>query len=460
MNSNHTVCSYLKLFFSFDKDSQPPVANFGMLECIRFMTSEEQPWFPLRVQKTLNNVDTFFLPLPRRPVMTGDAALAREVLTDPLSTKPKTYQEFEPLGVGNIFTRNGSYWHARRKGASPAFSNRHVKRMSQVALERTEQWIQQVLIPCAEQGKSFDVSEEMVSITLEAICKTAFEYDISPQEKADFLLNSELVVKEFLTKSINNPFRKYLVRFLPDRRKAIDAAKANLNFAKRIIAHYKAIPNPLKGSIIDYLFNNPCYASEDELAADVLLYLTAGHDTTAYTIAFTLLELARNPAEQKKVRDEIATMDSVDQWRRSNALQIAIKEAMRLHPVSASGSSRVCGRDFVTKEGWLIEKGTTVVSHIMMMHRNKSVFGENADEYVPSRWENPTAQQKDAFLIFSAGKQNCVGQSLAQAELNCIVPKIMSEVELEVEEQGRITWFLTLKPIGVKLRPKLVLRSQ
>ena len=93
------------------KDKRPPVAPFGMFECIRYMTSEEQPWFALKAKEKLNgNPDTFILPLPRRPMITGDATLAREILMDPLSIKPKTYQEFEPFGVGSIFTRNGKYW--------------------------------------------------------------------------------------------------------------------------------------------------------------------------------------------------------------------------------------------------------------------------------------------------------------------------------------------------------------
>jgi len=93
------------------KGQRPPLAPFGMFECIRFMTSEEQPWFPLRAKETMGGMtDTFILPLPRRPVVTGDATLAREILMDPLSIKPKTYQEFEPFGIGSIFTRNGSYW--------------------------------------------------------------------------------------------------------------------------------------------------------------------------------------------------------------------------------------------------------------------------------------------------------------------------------------------------------------
>jgi len=453
------ILSLIRTSLQTSKDKRPPVAPFGMFECIRYMTSEEQPWFALKAKEKLKgNPDTFILPLPRRPMVTGDATLAREILTDPLSIKPKTYQEFEPFGVGSIFTRNGKYWHARRKGTAPAFSNRHVQRMNQVALERTEKWIEEKLIPWTKSGQAFDVAEEMISITLEAICKTAFEYDISEEEKQNFLSNSELVFKEFLTKSINNPLRKYIGRWIPDRRKALQAAGANVLFAKKIIAKYRSNPNPLEGTIIDYLSKNPCYANDDELAADVLLYLVAGHDTTAFTMAFTLLELARHPEEQNKVRNDISNMTTADEWRKSNALKKAIKESMRLYPVSASGSSRVCGREFTTKEGWTVPKGTVVVSHIMMTHRNKNVYGNDADSFIPSRWENPTQAQKDSFLIFSAGKQNCVGQALANAELHCIIPKILSEVELEVADEGRITWFLTLKPIGVKLKAKRVVR--
>lgn len=456
VNTDHTLSSILKM--NATQGDRPPVAPFGIFECVHKMTSDQQPWFPLEAKKAMGNTDTFVLPLPRRPVMTGDYALAREILMDPLSTKPRTYLEMEPLGVGSIFTRNGAFWHARRKGAAPAFSNHHIKRMKQIALEITEKWIRDVLLPCAREGRSFDVGKEMISISLEAICITAFEYEISDEEKNVFVENLELQFLEFLHKSINNPFRKYMGRLLPGRRRALQAAHENADLAMKIIGHYRANPNSLKGTIIDHLVNNPCYADDNELAADLLLFLTAGHDTTAYTMAFTLIQLAKHPPEQKKVRDEIlAARDAGDatasSWKRAGALQMAIKESMRLFPVSASGSARVCGRDFVTKEGWIIPKGTGVVSHIMMTHRNQNVFGPDADEYRSDRWIDPTQAQKDSFLLFSAGKQNCIGQSLAQAELHCMIPRILSEVELEVEDPGSITWFLTLKPKGCRLRP-------
>jgi cytochrome P450 len=173
--------------------------------------------------------------------------------------------------------------HARRKGAAPAFSNRHIKRMNSVALEQTEKWIKEKLIPLSESGQSFDVAEEMISITLDAICKTAFEYDISEKEKLIFVSNCELVFREFLAKSFNNPLRKYMGKLIPDRKRALQAASDNAIFAKKIIEQYRKNPNPLEGTIIDHLCKNPCYANDDELAADVLLYLIAGHDVSIIT---------------------------------------------------------------------------------------------------------------------------------------------------------------------------------
>ncbi len=133
---------------------------------------------------------------------------------------------------------------------------------------------------------------------------------------------------------------------------------------------------------------------------------------------------------------------------------MVIKESMRLHPVSSVGSNRQVGRDFVTKEGWIVPKNSIVTCSIGLLHHNPAVF-QDPDKFIPFRWEKPTKAQRDAFLIFSAGKQNCIGQSLANAELHCILPKILSAVELTVEDEGRKELFLTLKPVGCLLKPKL-----
>ena len=269
------------------KKTSPPLAPWGMFETIRGMTSDQVPWFILKSAE-ICGTDTFrlSLPIPGAPmvVATRDSSLAREVLNDSLSWKPKTYQDFEPVGYGTIFTRNGSFWQSRRKCVASAFSVKHVKRMNQVAMDRIDHWIENKLIPWSKQGTPFNIAEEMISVTLEAICETAFEYQISDEEKHNFTCNCELIFKEYFTKSIINPFRKYLGNLLPERRRARQAAEANHAFALRIIQNYRKNPNPTKGTIIDLIANNSCYASDDEVAADVVVYLVGGHDVSVTCI--------------------------------------------------------------------------------------------------------------------------------------------------------------------------------
>ena len=120
----------------------------------------------------------------------------------------------------------------------------------------------------------------MISITLSAISKTAFEYDISEQEKKDFTKNSGDVFKEYFNRSMANPFRKYCGQLLPGRRTAIKAAACNQELVMRMLNKYRANPNPTKGTVIDLIANGSYYKSDLEIGADILTYLVAGHDVS------------------------------------------------------------------------------------------------------------------------------------------------------------------------------------
>jgi len=66
--------------------------------------------------------------------------------------------------------------------------------------------------------------------------------------------------------------------------------------------------------------------------------------------------------------------------------------------------------------------------------------------------KKPTQEMVDALNPFSLGKQNCLGQSLAQAETFSIVARIITKFELSVETEGKVDFFLTLKPVGAILK--------
>lgn len=121
---------------------------------------------------------------------------------------------------------------------------------------------------------------------------------------------------------------------------------------------------------------------------------------------------------------------------KSAHLRNVVKEGMRLHPVSSAGSVRVLSKDFETSEGYILPKGALALIQYMMIFRDPKVF-RYADEFIPSRWEHATKEMEESFYPFSAGKQNCVGQSLANAEMYRKVSSICSEIDLEIVDEGR-----------------------
>lgn len=435
----------------------PPLTPMSMWETIKVMAGDDAPWFFIEMGKKLGTpIFRLNVPMPGTPMMAvvGDHKLAREILTDKTTWKPRQlYQGFDASsGAQNLFSSNGAFWHARRKGVAPAFSSAHVKRMNSIAVSKTDEWIRDRLRPLIEEGKSFDIGDEMIDLLLCAITQTAFEYKISPQEVAMFKKEFELATREFTMKTQLNPLRKVFGFLIPERRRAFVAGNRLDAFALKIVKSYRSLENPQRGTIIDLICSNPCYKDDMERSADVQVLLIGGHDTTAYTLAWTMKELAKNQDLQRELRASVHGAPEGTEPNQLESVHRTIREGIRLHPVSGLGSARKIGRDFVTKSGQVIPKGSICLLPIIMMTRNPAIFGDDVNEFKPSRWETATPEMNLAYQPFSAGRQNCVGQPLANAELHCILPRILSQFELTLEEEGRTQTFLTIKPAKCMLR--------
>ena len=103
----------------------------------------------------------------------------------------------------------------------------------------------------------------------------------------------------------------------------------------------------------------------------MLIILVAGHDTTAYSLAWTLKELAKKPEEQSNLRAHLLVTPK-EERNDLKALHNAIKERLRLHPVAAMGGIRTCTQDIVaenyTKDGksLVIPKGSRIFLNTML----------------------------------------------------------------------------------------------
>lgn len=440
-------------------EKYPPFAPGSMREHLKHATGSRLPWWLLDVANQFD-FKVFQLSLPVKPmtpyIMIGEPAVARAVLADPLSAKPLYFYKCmrNVTGGRTMFTMNGHGWHAKRKAAAPAFSSKNVKRMNSVALEKTEAWIEDTLMQHSNEGTSFDITQEMLSVVLSALTETAYDYNMSEQEVDMFGDELHLALIEFMRKSLSNPFRRMTGQLLPERRRAYLAVQKLRGMVRHIMDTYRNTKEHLRtqGTIIQLVMESDAYPNDQERAAQLLEFLLAGHETTAFSICWTLRCLAQNPKEQAKLRESLSQL-SKENWTSSEYLKCVVKEGMRMYPVARS--VRTAGRDITTSNGLLIPKGSICSMNFVLLFRNPDIF-DNPASFQPSRWGNPTPEMKDAFHPFSFGYQNCVGQALAQSQTHAIIARICSEFELSVEDEGVPDYGMTLKPVGVRLKARKV----
>ncbi|KAG6382155.1 cytochrome P450 [Boletus reticuloceps] len=226
--------------------------------------------------------------------------------------------------------------------------------------------------------------------------------------------------------------------------------------------------------------------SDEELLAQMRTLLIAGHETTAATISFIFLELARHPRVQSRLRDEIRKTETTIRARSDPQLtatdldampylNAVIKEGLRFHPIGTY-PIRMSGRDDVlplskpvlTESGEMINevfvpKGTEVMISIpaynrcvpprlntLQMcnwewyHSNKDIWGEDAHEFKPDRWLDGAMDDKKLpsigvysnLMTFSSGPRACLGWRFAVIEIQAFLSTLVGKFEFAMTDRA------------------------
>jgi benzoate 4-monooxygenase len=133
------------------------------------------------------------------------------------------------------------------------------------------------------------------------------------------------------------------------------------------------------------------------------------------------------------------------------SLDAVIKETMRIHSTSSLGLPRIVPPGpGVNIQNHHFPQGTVLSVPSYTIHHSKEIWGSDADEFRPERWENTTDRQKDAFIPFSYGPRACVGRNVAEMELALIVSTTFRRYDFELYQKEMETreGFLR-KPLGL-----------
>ncbi|XP_077994508.1 cytochrome P450 4F4-like [Glandiceps talaboti] len=178
--------------------------------------------------------------------------------------------------------------------------------------------------------------------------------------------------------------------------------------------------------------------SDQEIQDEVDTFMFEGHDTTASGISWILYNLAINPEHQEKCRqeaDRILTGKDNKQieWDDLGSLSyttLCIKESMRIRPPVPIVARRLTSHLTLPEVG-VIPPGTTVIVSIMSLHHNAHVWPE-PETFDPLRFlpENTKDRSPYAYVPFSAGPRNCIGQNFAMNEMKVAIAMVLHRFEL------------------------------
>ncbi|KAF7882809.1 uncharacterized protein EAF02_006172 [Botrytis sinoallii] len=186
--------------------------------------------------------------------------------------------------------------------------------------------------------------------------------------------------------------------------------------------------------------NDPKGFTDKHLMEEMRLFMIAGSDTTGTTCTFTLLLLLNNPSKLQLLTQEIlsAFPSQNDTITFANTqelpyLNAAINESMRLMPMVVSGLPR-----YTSETNWI--DGFEIPAHVTtyafpnILQLDPRIWPD-ADSYIPERWLDNykgLPVDKKAFLPFSGGVRNCIGQQFALREIRLILATVIRRFELDL----------------------------
>lgn len=221
--------------------------------------------------------------------------------------------------------------------------------------------------------------------------------------------------------------------------------------------------------------------TRSEFTGNAFVIVFAGFETTANALTFTLWLLSQHQEKQKKLRlDLIDLMKSSDYESVADIseqilskiasecqyLEAVINESLRLYPpvpglscrqaagecqvpITSNSNSKGCEQETLL----LIEKHVNVLPSVYSIHRDKTLWGSDANLFIPERFEllDPRQLNSPMFMPFGFGPRNCIGNKLAMHELKIVIALLILNYSIEHIDNSTPLELELSSPINITL---------
>jgi cytochrome P450 family 135 len=351
-------------------------------------------------------------------VMLGDPADVRTVFTaGPQRTNAGEANEIlrPTLGPHSLLLLDGDEHMRQRKLMLPAFHGERIDRYREIMREATER-----AVASLPAGEPFALRPHTQAITLEVIMRAVFgveDREATARLRAPLkrfvdwagnpaalvmvaLLGFEHpIVRRIMRRRYLGPVDRELYALIAERRAAPDLAERDDVLSMLLLARDEQ-GDPM---------------TDAELRDELMTLLTAGHETTATSLAWAVERLVRQPGGLERLAGDPAYVDAV------------VKETLRLRPVIALVLRKLL--EPLEVGGHELPAGTTVAPVILLVHRREDVYPE-PEVFRPERFLDQ-APGTYSWIPFGGGVRRCLGAAFAQVEMQTVLQTLAESVALE-----------------------------
>uniref|UniRef100_A0A8C5BH40 Cytochrome P450, family 4, subfamily T, polypeptide 8 n=1 Tax=Gadus morhua TaxID=8049 RepID=A0A8C5BH40_GADMO len=361
------------------------------------------------------------------------------------STEPKddiAYRFIKPWIGDGLLVSSGQKWFNHRRLLTPGFHYKilkpYVKTMADCSRLMLDKWE-----GYSQTNEFFEVFGPVSLMSLDNIMRCAFSNNSNCQNEGE--TNTYIKAVYELSDLVNMrirvfPYHSDLIFYLsPHGFRFRRACRVTHRHTEEVIRKRKealmeeAKPEQTQAKRnLDFLDILLCARDEDDNAlsdevirAEVDTFMFEGHDTTASSISFLMYSLASHPQHQEIYRER---PQGDHPWIPYTTM--CIKESLRLYP-AVPGISRKLTKTMTFIDGRSMPEGSYIGAALYSHHRNSMIW-ENPKVFDPLRFlpENVSKRHPHAFLPFSAGPRNCIGQNFAMNEMKVVIAQTLRRYQL------------------------------